>query len=120
MPVTRNSRECTHTHTLLYLCRADSLALKAGDSVKIDLGVHIDSYIAVVAHTAVVAGESGEEVITGPAADVLAAAYAAAEAALRVIKPGAKNSEVTKVVGEVCEAYGVTPLQGVLMHQMKQ
>lgn len=35
----------------------ESLVLKAGDWVKIDLGCHIDGYIAVVAHTAIVPAE---------------------------------------------------------------
>lgn len=55
-----------------------------------DLGVHIDGYIAVVAHTTIVAADPATPVptVTGPQADVFAAAYAAAEAAAKTIKPG--------------------------------
>ena len=49
-----------------------------------DLGVHIDGYIAVVAHTVCV----GEPIVGGRKADVLAAAYIASECALRMLKPG--------------------------------
>lgn len=51
-----------------------------------DLGVHVDGYIAVVAHTARVGAGS----ITGRAADVTAAAYTASECAQRMLKPSVK------------------------------
>lgn len=95
--------------------------IAAGDMVKIELGVHVEGYIATVAATVVV-GEAGAApvAVTGPRADVLAAAHAAAEAAVRLIKPGNTNAQVTEAVAAVAAAYGVTPAQGVLMHQMKR
>ena len=54
---------------------------------KSDLGCHVDGYIAVAAHTFVV-GASKENKATGRKADVILAAYYAAEAALRHLKPG--------------------------------
>lgn len=95
----------------------ESTALNAGDMVKIDLGVHIDGFIAVVAHTVIV-GAAGP--VSGPAADVVLAAYHAAEAAVKSIKPGSTNEDVTQAVKAVSECYGVNPVQGVLMHQMKR
>eukprot|EP00058_Branchiostoma_floridae_P019926 XP_002605416.1 hypothetical protein BRAFLDRAFT_278505 [Branchiostoma floridae] len=47
--------------------------LKDGDMVKIDLGVHIDGFIAGVAHTLVV-GASKDKPVTGRKADVIQAA----------------------------------------------
>lgn len=58
--------------------------------------------------------------VTGKTADVILAAYYAAEAAVKLIKPGAKNSTVTETIAKVAECYGVKPVQGVLMHQMKR
>ena len=83
--------------------------------------MHIDGFIATVAETVVV-GEAGAAPapVTGPRADVLAAAHAAAEAAVRLIKPGNTNTQVTEAVAAIAAAYGVTPVQGVLMHQMKR
>lgn len=98
-------------------------ALVANDMVKIDLGAHIDGYIAVAAHTVVVRVEplaAGSEAETGPRANVLAAAWAAAEIAARMIKPGNTNEMVTSAVKRVAEAYGVKPMGGTLMHQMKR
>ena len=60
--------------------------LQIGDMVKIDLGAHIDGFIAVVAHTIVVSDI--KEKVTGRKADVMVAAHLCAEAALRLVKPG--------------------------------
>ncbi|NXQ24496.1 PA2G4 protein, partial [Alaudala cheleensis] len=61
--------------------------LKDGDLVKIDLGVHVDGFIANVAHTFVL-GASKENPVSGRKADVIKAAHLCAEAALRLVKPG--------------------------------
>lgn len=82
-----------------------------------DLGVHFDGFIATVAHTHVVAGDAD---ITGARADAIAAAYTAAEAAVRLIKPGNTNTQVTEAIAKVCSAFGVNPMAGVLMHRMEQ
>lgn len=51
-----------------------------------DLGVHIDGYIAVVAHTLVV----GDKEVSGKQGDCMAAAQTAMEVATRLMKPGYK------------------------------
>ena len=52
--------------------------------IKIDLGAHIDGFIAVAAHTVV----AGKDKVGGRQADCLLAAHLASEAALRLVKPG--------------------------------
>ncbi|GAQ86918.1 metallopeptidase M24 family protein [Klebsormidium nitens] len=94
----------------------DTLELKEGDVVKIDLGAHIDGFAAVVAHTLVLQ----EGPVTGKTADVIAAANTAAEVALRLVRPGKKNMSVTEAFKKVAEAYDVKMVEGVLSHQMKQ
>ncbi|ETO03829.1 aminopeptidase/ metalloexopeptidase [Reticulomyxa filosa] len=64
----------------------DNKKLAPGDMVKIDLGVHIDGFTALVAHT-IVLGQ-----IKGKKADVIAATWSAAQAALRLLKPKNKVS----------------------------
>jgi curved DNA binding protein len=96
--------------------------LKAGDIVKMDLGCHIDGYIAVAAHTVIVK-ESADA--AAPPEDkelgnVAVAAYNAMLVAAASISAGAKNSEVTAAVQRVASAYGVTPISSVRMHQMKR
>uniref|UniRef100_H3A7U5 Proliferation-associated 2G4 n=1 Tax=Latimeria chalumnae TaxID=7897 RepID=H3A7U5_LATCH len=61
--------------------------LKEGDLVKIDLGVHVDGFIANVAYSFIV-GVTKENPVTGRKADVIKAAHLCAEAALRLVKPG--------------------------------
>jgi len=93
--------------------------LKGNDIVKLDLGVHIDGYIAVVAHSVVV-GVPLTSPITGKRANVFNAAYTAAECALRMIRPGNTNHQITDAIQKVAEAYGVNAISGTLMHQMKR
>lgn len=83
---------------------ADDVVLQAGDLASIDLGVHIDGAIAVTSHIMEV-GAKGP--ITGKKADVVAAAYAAAEAELRMLAPESKSSEITPVISAICKDYGV-------------
>lgn len=93
--------------------------LKEGDMVKLDLGAHIDGFIAVVAHTVVV-GAGPDNKVKGKQADVMKAAYYAAEAALRLVKPGGENNAVTDVIQKVAESYKCKPVEGMLSHQLKQ
>lgn len=96
--------------------------LAAGDVVKIDLGCHIDGYIAVAAHTLIVS----ESVDTPPESpdsetgNVAVAAYNAMLVAAAAIKAGASNTEVTQVVERIAKNYGVNPISTVRMHQMKR
>lgn len=93
--------------------------LKAGDVVKIDLGAHIDGFIAVAAHTIVV-GATAEAKASGRAADVVLAAYHASQAALRLLKDGTSNYAVTEAVQKIASEYKCKPIEGMLSHQLKQ
>lgn len=83
-----------------------------------DLGVQIDGFISQAAHTAIVG--VGENPIVGRAADVICAAYYAAECAHRLIRIGGTNTEVTKAIAQVAEVFKCTPVEGVLSHQLKR
>ncbi|GAX74700.1 hypothetical protein CEUSTIGMA_g2148.t1 [Chlamydomonas eustigma] len=97
----------------------DTTAVKSGDIVKIDLGVHIDGFIATQAQTVFVQ-EAATAPVTGRAADVMSAARTAFDAALRLIRPGKKVSEVAATLQSIAEAYGCNVVEGVMTHQMKQ
>ena len=97
----------------------DSTSVKEGDLVKIEIGAHVDGFAALLAHTIIVQSDA-KAPVTGKKADVTLAAYKAAQAALRLIKPGSFNNQVTEVIGKVCESYEVNPLEGVLSHDMKK
>jgi curved DNA binding protein len=91
--------------------------IASGDVVKIDLGVHVDGYIAVIAHTAVC---EPEEEVTGRKADVIMAAWTAAELAQRMFKDGAKNGDITAMISKVAADFKCSAVEGVLSHQMKK
>ena len=78
--------------------------LSEGDMVKIDMGAHIDGFIAVVAHSLVV-GSTASSPVTGSKADALLAAHLCSEAALRLVKPGNETYEVTETVSKIAESF---------------
>jgi methionine aminopeptidase len=96
-----------------YTYRSDPQAdqvLAKGD-VKIQLGAHIDGFAAVSRETIVV-GASAENPVTGRRADVLKAAWTAAEAAMRTVKVGNKNWAVTEIVGRTTTEWDCKPVEG--------
>ena len=124
-----------HMHSVLFLmilyCRLiwctlcvfflQQVELAAGDMVKIDLGCHIDGYIAVAAHTVEVSYVANPSApITGAKADLWHCAYHCAEVATRMMRPGNKNTMITEAMKKICEAFGVQSITGTLMHQMKR
>uniref|UniRef100_A0A2I3TRF8 Peptidase M24 domain-containing protein n=1 Tax=Pan troglodytes TaxID=9598 RepID=A0A2I3TRF8_PANTR len=92
--------------------------LKEGDLVKIDLGVHVDGFIANVAHTFVVDVAQGPQV-TGRK-DVIKAAQLCVEAALCLVKPGNQNTQVREAWSKVAHSFNCMPIEGMLSHQLKQ
>lgn len=97
-----------------------SVTLNEGDVAKIDMGVHINGFSAVVAHTVVVSANN--DVVKGKKADVILAAYNAVQNAIRSmhIKPENTNNALTANTKTICEAYKVNPVEGVLSHRMRR
>lgn len=93
--------------------------LQDGDLAKIELGAHIDGFAALVAHSVVVQADAAAKV-TGRKADAVLAAYWAAQAALRLLKPEKTNTEITEAVQKIAEDYKCKPIEGMLSHQLKQ
>ncbi len=85
----------------------DTLVFKAGDLVKIDIGVHIDGYIWDRAFTICVGKK------THPLID---AAETGLKEALKVIKPGVKICEISEVVESTLENYGFNPIRNLCGH----
>ncbi len=88
-----------------------SRTLAKGDVVKIQLGAHIDGFASISAETIVI-GASPADPVTGRRADVIKAAWAAAEAAMRTVKVGNKNWAVTDIVGRCADAFKCKPVEG--------
>jgi curved DNA binding protein len=98
----------------------DSTTLQEGDVAKIDMGVHINGFSAVIAHTVVCSASDAK--VTGKKADVILAAYNAVQNALRSmhIKPENTNNAVTNNTKTICDSYKVAPVEGVLSHRMRR
>uniref|UniRef100_A0A4W5RYR8 Proliferation-associated 2G4, b n=1 Tax=Hucho hucho TaxID=62062 RepID=A0A4W5RYR8_9TELE len=95
------------------------ITLKDGDLIKIDLGVHVDGFISNLAHSFVV-GVTKDAPLTGRKADVIKAAHLCAEAALRLVKPGNQNSQVTEAWNKIAKSFKCSAIEGMLSHQLKQ
>lgn len=93
--------------------------LKDGDLVKVDLGVHVDGFISNVANSFVI-GATKDNPVTGRKADVIKAAHLCAEAALRLVKPGNQNTQVTEAWNKIAESFKCSAIEGMLSHQLKQ
>lgn len=97
----------------------ESSQLQDGDIAKIDLGCHLDGFVAQAAHTIFVSANPAERA-TGRKADVVLAAHNAFLAAQRSIKEMATNTSVTAAIAKVCAEFETSPVEGVLSHKMKK
>ncbi|KAG0226293.1 Proliferation-associated protein 2G4 [Actinomortierella wolfii] len=97
----------------------DDYVLKSGDVVKIELGAHIDGYIATNAHTVVI-NPNPSQPVQGRAADVICAAYYAAEAALRLMKVGNSNIQVQEAIAQAAALFNCKPVQGTASNEIKR
>ena len=100
---------------ILACCRSDPLAsaaLAKDDVVKIHIGAHIDGFASVAAETIIV-GATEQAPATGRRADVVKAAWTAAEAAMRLIKVGEKNYGVTEAINKVSKVWNCHAVEGL-------
>ncbi|KAG2110809.1 peptidase M24, structural domain-containing protein [Suillus discolor] len=68
----------------------------------------------------IVVGASEQEPVTGRKADVIKAAWNAAEIAMRLVKVGNKNFTVTDAVAKTAAAWDCKPVEGMLSCQQSQ
>lgn len=96
-----------------------NIVLKTGDTVRIEVGAHIDGYVAQVAHTVVI-GATKEAPVTGRQADVIQAAFYASEAAMSLLQPGKTNWDITDAIQKISQEYECKPIEGMLSHQVQK
>ncbi|ASA77201.1 type II methionyl aminopeptidase [Thermococcus sp. 5-4] len=89
--------------------KGDDSVLKEGDYLKVDLGVHVDGYIADTAMTFRVGMEED---------DLMAASKEALENAISVIRAGVKISEIGKAIEETIRGYGFNPIVNLSGHKI--
>ncbi|UCD12928.1 MAG: type II methionyl aminopeptidase [Thermoplasmatales archaeon] len=90
----------------------DTLILKRGDVVKLDVGAHIDGYIADTAKTV--------EIETDNYSTMIKASNDALEHAIHVLKEGVDLSEIGKVVEETIKSYGHKPITNLSGHSLER
>jgi curved DNA binding protein len=101
-------------------CADDERVLAEGDLVKIDMAVHIDGWIATVAHTVLCSDDADAKLEDGPKKNVVMACAVAAEAIMANLRVGVQNNDITPLFQRAADAFGVNVVQGVLSHQMKR
>jgi len=95
--------------------KEESVKLANGDLVKIDLGVHIDGYPALLAHSIIVGKDADDLKLRA-----VNAAYEALETAAKLFRAGNTNNQITKATTKIVEAYKCQPLEGALSHELKR
>jgi methionyl aminopeptidase len=75
--------------------------------IKLDVGAHIDGYVADTALTVDLSGKFG---------DLIKASREALDKALEIIKPGVKIGEIGKVIHGVITGYGFSPVRNLSGH----
>lgn len=97
----------------------ESTQLAEGDIAKIDLGCHLDGFVAQAAHTVIVSSDAASKV-SGKKAEAVLAAYHAFRAAQRLIREQGTNTKVTQAIAKIAEDFSSNPVEGVLSHKMKK
>jgi len=86
----------------------DKLAVKATDYVKLDVGVHIDGYIA---DTAVTVRPAGKD-------ELIICSEKMLETAVKMFVPGAVIEDVAAAVEDVAKGYGLKPISNLTGHMI--
>lgn len=94
----------------------DSATIAEGELVRIDLGAHLDGFIAQAGTTVVAGGAKA----TGEAADLVRATSEAYEAASRLLKAGGSSEAVSAAIKAVADSYGFSIVEGVSTHEVKR
>ncbi len=90
--------------------RGDKQVFRRGDIVKLDVGSHIDGYIADTAITV--------EVETNHYGDMIEASAAALEKAIENMKPGVSLSEIGGIIEKTINSYGYNPIDNLTGHSL--
>lgn len=90
----------------------DTLIFKKGNIVKLDVGAHVDGYIADTASTL--------EVGTNNHQDMIKASSEALDNAIELIKADVSLSEIGKVIEKKITSFGFKPIDNLTGHSMEQ
>jgi methionyl aminopeptidase len=103
---------CINDVTAHYTPRLnDEIVLSEDDVVSVDLGVHVDGFIADTAYTLDFSGKYGK---------MLEANEKALKNVIELVKPGVSVSVLGAVVQETLTASGFKPIENLTGHEVKQ
>jgi len=88
----------------------DGSQVKEGDLVKIDIGAHIDGYIADTAVT----------IALGAKVEMVQAVERALEEGIKAVKPGVDVGEIGKAIEDSAKASGFKPIRNLTGHGLSQ
>ncbi|MFX1561962.1 MAG: type II methionyl aminopeptidase [Promethearchaeota archaeon] len=89
----------------------DTTTIQEGDIVKLDIGVHIDGFIADTALT--ISFDSTLD-------NLVVASREALEKALELVKPKAKAKDLGKLIEDTIKGYGYRPIRDLSGHQLDE
>ena len=89
----------------------DTLVIQTGDIVKIDVGVHIDGYVADTAFTVSFGQDHG---------DLIKASEEATKAAIDLIRPGITTDRIGNEIESIIRSYDFRPIKELSGHQLEQ
>jgi methionyl aminopeptidase len=87
----------------------DGRALGERDLIKVDMGVHVDGFIADCAFSYSADPANGK---------LIAASLEALNAAVEKIRPGVKSGEVGEVIWEIIKSHGFVPVSNLCGHSL--
>jgi methionyl aminopeptidase len=90
----------------------DTSVFKKGDVVKLDIGAHVDGYIADTAITI--------EIETDKYQDMIKASADGLDTAIKLMRPGINLIEIGKAVQKTILSYGYKPVDNLTGHSMKR
>lgn len=103
--------QSSRNHIAAHYCSSpeDGLTYEEGDCVKVDLGVHVDGYVADTAATVDLSSDGRWGTLIKASSDALAAAIATVEVGVRV-------GEVGAAIERTIEAAGFQPVRNLTGH----
>jgi len=91
----------------------DTLAFRKGDLVKVDVGAHVEGYIADTALTVEVGGTSNYTMLREAVDDAL-------DIAIGLLRPKAPLTLIGAAIEQTIESFGFKPISNLTGHSLKQ
>lgn len=88
----------------------DESRIKKDDMVKLDVGVHIDGFI----------GDTALTIDLGSNPELVKASQEALEEAIKITQIGTKINEIGRVIQEVIQSYGFSPIKNLSGHSIEK